>query len=69
MTDDQKKDREEGEATRRTISFPGDLYDRVQQAAATEGAVTGRPISVSEWLRMAAEEKMERMALHLGRDL
>jgi len=45
---------------RRNLYIPDDLYERIQRAAAEEGARRGQPMSVSEWLREAAEEKIER---------
>ena len=45
---------------RRNLYIPDDLYERIRRAAAEEGARRGQPMSVSEWLREAAEEKIER---------
>ena len=45
---------------RHNIYIPPDLWARMQKAAAEAGARMGRTVSVSEWLRMAAEKAMER---------
>ena len=43
---------------RRYIFLPDDLWKRIQQAAANEGAKRGKPVSASEWIREACEERM-----------
>ena len=44
--------------TRHNISVPNELWARLQRAAANEGAARGRPMSVSEFIRLACEQRM-----------
>lgn len=44
--------------SRRTISISDELWARVEQAAAEEGAKRGKPLPVSEWLRGLILEKL-----------
>ena len=45
--------------TRHNISIPKDLWDKIRRAAAKAGARMGRTVSISEWLRRAAERALE----------
>ena len=45
---------------KRTLYFPDEVWDRITDAAAQAGAKERRPVSVSEYLRRAAAEKMSR---------
>lgn len=40
------------------VYIPDELWQRIREAAATEGARQGRTVSMSEWLRDAAERKL-----------
>jgi len=48
------------DSTRRNIYFPDDLWDEAQRAALKEGAARGVPVTVSEWVREAVQERLER---------
>lgn len=48
------------DATRRNIYFPDDLWERIEAAAADEGAKRKRPMSVAEWVRNACEKELRR---------
>ena len=50
--------------TRRNVVFGPDLWERIQEAAANEGAAQKRPMSLSEWIRDACERKLA--AQHKG---
>ena len=45
---------------RRNISVTDDVWERWEGAAAGAGAKRGMAMPVSEWLRVAAREKIER---------
>lgn len=45
---------------RHNISVTTDQWERITSAAAEAGARRGMPMPVSEWLRTAAREKIER---------
>lgn len=45
---------------RKTISVTPDVWERWVAAAAYDGARQGRPVPVSEWIRVACGEKIER---------
>ena len=47
-------------ASRRNIWMEDDLWERVVKAALGEGVARGQPVSASEWVREAIEEKLER---------
>ena len=45
---------------RHNVSMPPELWQRVKQAAADEGAKQGRPMSISAWLRSLVLAKLGR---------
>lgn len=47
-------------ATRRNITFPDDLWERIVKAAAQEQAHTGIRVPTAEWIRTACEERLAR---------
>ena len=47
-------------ATRRNISMPDDLWERAVKATLEASVKAGRPISVSEWIRGAMQEKLAK---------
>ena len=52
--------KEEDNVGRHNLYIPNDLWEKMRKAAADAGARVGRTVSVSEWLRRAAERALER---------
>lgn len=48
---------------RRNISMPDDVWDEVKSAAADAGAARGRPMPISEWLRLAIEDRLAKKSV------
>lgn len=46
---------------RKTISVTPQVWERWAAAAAEDGARQGRPVPISEWIRVACREKIERV--------
>jgi len=49
-------------STRRNMLIPDELWERAAQAAREQATKEQRPVSLSEWIRAAIREKLERGA-------
>lgn len=49
------------DASRKSIWFPPELWAEVEAAAAREGAAEGKPVTVSEFIRRACRERIQKM--------
>jgi hypothetical protein len=47
-------------AHRRNLVIPSDLYESAREAAALEGARLRRTVSISEWVREAIAQRLQR---------
>ena len=48
---------------RRNISISDDLWDAVKGAAADAGAARGKPMPISEWLRLAIQDRLAKKSV------
>lgn len=44
---------------RRCLWIPDELWERIQKAAAQQGAKEGKPVAVAEWIRQAIEKALK----------
>lgn len=48
---------------RRNITIPDELWNSVRSAAADAGAARGKPMPVSEWCRLAFQERLSKKSV------
>ena len=52
---------------RRNISISDELWDAAKRAAADAGAARGKPMPISEWLRLAIEDRLGKKSVQRKR--